>query len=490
MKRNTIKWRIFKYNIIVIIVLIALTTIVSNIAISLYIKGDITSQLNTIALRTEDTALNKGPAFFPSTSSPNMPPPSNSKNGGTQDNNDLFQFYFMLDRSLKAPLSVLNADYILLDGSKNIITTPNADYFKPSNGILNKVTNEIGSIKDSGTQEYMDFTVGGTEYVAIIKPVSGKNTFGLGWIVIYSSLQKVNQLQWGINAILFSILILSALIIAVISSLAAKKISAPFSSLNKHIGAIAERDFGTKISMPVDDELQEFVNNINTMSEKLESYDKAQKTFLQNASHEFRTPLMSIQSYAEGIKHDVVDGNTAADIIIDEAKRMTDLVDDLLYLSRLDAIEENYHFADLDLNSLLSNCTERINGIAAKNNISISADTGNEKVKIHADEEMMSRALINIIGNCIRYAGTAVNIQLKPISGSHVEVDISDDGPGIDTDELPNIFERFYKGRKGNFGLGLAISKNILDKHYGEISAENTGSGALFRIVLPIIKQQ
>jgi len=64
------------------------------------------------------------------------------------------------------------------------------------------------------------------------------------------------------------------------------------------------------------------------MSEKLESYDKAQKTFFQNASHEFRTPLMSIQSYAEGIKYDVVDKNTAADIIIDETKRMTHLVED------------------------------------------------------------------------------------------------------------------------------------------------------------------
>ena len=90
-----------------------------------------------------------------------------------------------------------------------------------------------------------------------------------------------------------------------------KKISAPFSHLNQHIRAIAERNFGNKIEMPVDDELREFVNNINIMSEKLETYDKAQKTFLQNVSHEFRTPLMSIQSYAEGIKYDVVDSNTA-----------------------------------------------------------------------------------------------------------------------------------------------------------------------------------
>jgi signal transduction histidine kinase len=259
----------------------------------------------------------------------------------------------MLDRSLREPLSVLNADYILLDSNTKVITPPQEDYYKPSDSIINKVTNEFGKLKDTKNERYMNFTLSGTEYIAIIKPVSDKNSFGLGWIIVYSSLQKVNQLKWGINAILFAILILSALIIAAFSSLAAKKISAPFSSLNRHIGAIAERNFGTKIHMPVDDELQEFVNNINIMSEKLESYDKAQKTFLQNASHEFRTPLMSIQSYAEGIKYNVTDSAASADIIIDESKRLTQLVENLLYLSRLDAIEENYCFVTLDYNELL-----------------------------------------------------------------------------------------------------------------------------------------
>lgn len=77
--------------------------------------------------------------------------------------------------------------------------------------------------------------------------------------------------------------------------------------------------------MPVDDELQDFVYNINVMSEKLETYDKAQKTFLQNASHEFRTPLMSIQSYAEGIMYDVVEHTAACNIILEETKRMTQI---------------------------------------------------------------------------------------------------------------------------------------------------------------------
>lgn len=239
--------------------------------------------------------------------------------------------------------------------------------------------------------------------------------------------------------------------------------------------------------MPVDDELREFVNNINIMSEKLETYDKAQKTFLQNASHEFRTPLMSIQSYAEGIKYDVVDNSTAVNIIIDESKRITHLVEDLLYLSRLDAIEENYLFNNLDYNELINSCVERMNGIAIKSNIKITANSLNKRIEIYADEEKLSRSITNIISNCIRYADSIVVVTSKIIDNNKIELIISDDGPGFDINELPNIFKRFFKGKKGNFGLGLAISKNVIEKHNGKITAENSESGAIFRIELPII---
>jgi len=494
MKRNTIKWRIFKYNILVIIMLIILTTVVFNIAVRLYIENDVLKQLDTIALAAEDTTLHRGPDFFPHVNSEpadiknpadHNPPPPKAQDKYPQDKNDLLGFYFMLDRSLRKPLSLLNADYILLDSRNQLVTFPEGDYFKPSEEILENVTNKIKKFNDTGKQQYMNFSISGIEYVAIIRPVSDKNSFGLGWIIVYSSLKKLNQLQWGVNTILFVILILSAVITAVFSSISAKKISSPFSSLNRHIGEIAERNFATKINMQLDDELQDFVNNINTMSQKLETFDKAQKTFLQNASHEFRTPLMSIQSYAEGIKFDVVDHKTASNIIIDETKRMTHLVEDLLYLSRLDTIEESYHFSILDFNNFLSSCVGRMNGIALKNNIQIIYDSPSENPEIYADEEKLSRAVTNIIGNSIRYAETVVKISSKKSAENKLEIAVLDDGPGINANELPIIFERFYKGNKGNFGLGLAISNNIIEKHSGKIIAENTESGALFRIILP-----
>jgi two-component system, OmpR family, sensor histidine kinase CssS len=240
--------------------------------------------------------------------------------------------------------------------------------------------------------------------------------------------------------------------------------------------------------MPVYNELEELVNNINIMSEKLGTYDKAQKTFLQNASHEFRTPLMSIQSYAEGIKYDVVSNDVAVPIILDEIKRMTNLVEDLLYLSRLDAIEENYNYSNLNFNELITICVDRMNLIAEQNNIIITTKLPNKIVEIYGDEEKLSRAITNIITNCIRYATSSVIIDLKPLGNSTLQLTISDDGSGFEINEIPNIFDRFYKGKKGNHGLGLSISKNIIGKFNGKISAGNLDSGAFFLIELPILK--
>ncbi len=481
MKRNTIKWSILKYNIIVIVMLITLTTITFNIAIRIYFEKDMFMQLNKIASITEHTALEHGPDFFLQENRP-LPPPV------SEDNNSLIKYYFMLDRSLKESLTVLNADYILLDKSRNIITNFPKESLISSTDIMKQINIETSKSKKISNETYLSFYLSNTKYIATIKPVSSKNSFGLGWIIIYSSLEKINQLQIGINIILLVILILSALIIVIFSSILSKKISAPFSALSNHISNIAERNFHNKIDMAVDDELHDFVNNINIMSEKLETYDKAQKIFLQNVSHEFRTPLMSIQSYAEGIKYYVVDSKSASNIIIDETKRLTHLVEDLLYLSRLDAIEDNYHYNNLDFNDLINSCIQRMNVIAAKNNIKIVFNNVAENIEIVADEEKFSRAITNIISNCIRYANKLIMITVKTVYNNKIIITILDDGPGFEKDELKNIFTRFYKGKKGNFGLGLSISKNVIEKHNGRISAENSTSGALFIIELPLTK--
>lgn len=491
MRLNTIKWKIFKYNLVIISLLILLVALIFNGAIRMYFEKDITEQLNKIAVKIEDTAIRQGPGFLPERQPP-RPPDDNIKTPRAMEppiqfddvDHELIRFYFMLDRSLREPLSVLNANYILLDKNISRITPPFED-LTPSEDLLNEIMNQINLLEDMSVENFLSFHINGIKYVTIVKPVSEQDTLDLGWVVIYSSLEKVTEVQWVINIILLNILLFSSITIVILSSSLSKKISSPFSSLNAHLRAMAERKFGTRLNIAVDDELQDFVNNINLLSEKLETYDQAQKTFLQNVSHEFRTPLMSIQSYGEGIKYEVVDTNTAADIIIDESKRLTNLVGDLLYLSRLDTIEENYNFNHLDLKELLNSCIERIKAIAFKNNIEIKIDSFDLDIIIYGDEEKLFKAITNILSNCIRYAKKTIEITLT-VKNSKIKLTIADDGTGFDKNDLPNVFDRFYKGKKGNFGLGLAISKNVIEKHNGKIRAKNSGSGAVFVLELPI----
>lgn len=478
MKRNSLTLKIFKYNIMAIIMLILIVAVVFNIAVKIYIEKDITNQLQKIAQHAEETALKKAPR-------PPLPPELNieyqSINSSSQE---IIHYYFMLDKSLREPLTFLNANFILLDKDKNVVNPFPEGFFSPSKSILDEILKNI-SQKPLDKETFIQFNIAKTTYVAIIKPVLQENNLSLGWIVIYSSLKKVNQMQMIINLILFGVLIISAMIIVIFSNRLSKGISEPFDKLNKYIKEIAERNFGAKIQMPVYEELKNLVENINIMSEKLETHDKAQKVFLQNASHEFRTPLMSIQSYAEGIKYGIV-GKEAADVIIEESKRLTQLVEDLLYLSRLDTIEESYHFDNIKLSDVINNCIERINGILLKSQVEINVNMNDNKdITIKADFEKLTRALVNILTNCVRYAKSKVSIDIN-VSNKQVKIVITDDGQGFDQKELPYIFDRFYKGKKGNFGLGLAITKSIVNKHNGDVTANNVENGAQFIILLPL----
>jgi two-component system, OmpR family, sensor histidine kinase CssS len=483
MRKNTIKWRIFKYNLTAIVMLIILVAIAFNIIIRSYIKKDILAQLGRISSRVEDTILRQEPDFFQFHR-------RMSPNGMMQErkDDDNLRITLRLMHSLRQPLSFINADYLLFSQDMNVIITFDEEA-QIATDLITKIKDAIENAPTNFTETNISFSLLGIEYLSVIKPLKGFASSDLGYIAIYSNLEKVNQLQYAINWILIAILFVSAGIIGLFSSVLSKKISEPFSSLNEHIKAIAGRNFSNKLDLTVSDELKELVKNINLMSDKLEIHDKAQKTFLQNISHEFKTPLMSIQGYAEGIVHQVVEKDVASKIIVEETHRLTKLVEDLLYLSRLEAINENYDFDLKDFNFFLKKCTLRVEGIALKNHIHIGLDLAQQKLMVPIDEEKLSRAITNILENSIRYAKSRILLKTEietNVSGrTSLKISISDDGPGFKEEDLPHLFERFFKGENGCFGLGLAISKTIIEKHNGCIVAKNLEHGALFEINLP-----
>ena len=271
-----------------------------------------------------------------------------------------------------------------------------------------------------------------------------------------------------------------------ISNNVAKKISKPILFLSNYAKKIGEREYQAElIKYDSNDEIGKLAETMRDMTEKLYAYDNTMKAFMQNASHELRTPLMSIQGYAEGIKHGVVDEkDKAVDIIIEESKRLSDLVEELLYLSKIEAMQDKLNLEEINAQYMINSSIERIKGIAVKDNKIIKFTSNEKNTLIKGDEEKLTRAIINILGNCLRYCRENIDVILKS-EGSKVSIIIEDDGPGFEEKDLGNIFERFFKGEGGNYGLGLAITKSIIEKHNGNIVAENgIKGGARFVITL------
>lgn len=231
------------------------------------------------------------------------------------------------------------------------------------------------------------------------------------------------------------------------------------------------------------DEIQDLNNNVHKLAKKLLDYHTSQKTLLANASHELRTPLMSIQGYAEGIKYNIFnDLSQPIDIIIEESKHLSDIITNMLTLSAFDFQSINIKYSTINLYDTLEKFSYSLGGLALKLNKKIIIK-GNKNLFVNTDESLLFKAISNILSNAIRYAKENIEISFECHNNSIV-IHIKDDGDGISKDDLDNLFTRFYKGQKGNVGLGLSISQSCLQYLGGEITAYNTEFGACFDIIL------
>ena len=215
----------------------------------------------------------------------------------------------------------------------------------------------------------------------------------------------------------------------------------------------------------------------------IENEAERQQTFFQNASHELKTPLMAIQGYAEGIQAGVMEAGSSAEVILAESDRMTELVEELLDISRLD-MGRQLTLSKVDLRELLYDSLRTAEPAAAHSGIAIVPDFPEEPVMVKCDDTQMRRAVTNILTNGLRYARSELRLTCRA-DKRHVTIRIQDDGNGIAETDLPHIFDRFYMGESGKTGIGLALTKEIIHLHKGRICACNGEPGAVFEISIP-----
>lgn len=230
-----------------------------------------------------------------------------------------------------------------------------------------------------------------------------------------------------------------------------------------------------------------------TREHKLENM---RKEFVANVSHELKTPITTIKSYAETLLEQDVDRETAdmfLDVIDGEADRMNRLVMDLLQLSNLDNRKTKWKKEDLAINDLIEEVAFKLNYAIEEKNQDLNLDLSQGLKKIELDRDAIEQVISNLLSNAIKYTGEEGRIEIKSWSEEdEIHIRISDNGPGISEEDLARIFERFYrveKGRSrelGGTGLGLSIAKEIVESHDGKLGINSElGQGTQLQLTLP-----
>ena len=266
----------------------------------------------------------------------------------------------------------------------------------------------------------------------------------------------------------------------------ARTISVPIQHLCLQIQRInGETDAQIQDSYSLN-ELEALKRSYNQMEEMIRRSEEEKRQFFQNASHDLKTPLASITGYSQGIVSNVIkDHQKAAGIILSESLRMTDLVESILSLSKMDSHTFDLHPTDLEVMEFLDECVDIMSTIRRDCVIHLEAE---RPLMIYTDPELLKRVIQNILSNCLRYADHEILIRMST-DGNSLILLIQDDGPGFPEKDLPHIFERFYKGNGGKNGIGLSIVWTGIHYLGGSITAGNRAvpeHGAYYQLLLPL----
>ena len=281
-------------------------------------------------------------------------------------------------------------------------------------------------------------------------------------------------------------------------------ISVPLNKLRNATHKIAEGNLNFTLEVTGEDEISDLCRDFEEMRKRLlESteqkleYDQESKELISNISHDLKTPLTAIKGYVEGIMDGVADTPEKMDryirTIYNKTNDMDRLINELTFYSKIDANRIPYTFNKINVKNYFEDCVEEM-GIELESKgfaFSYRNEVADE-VEVIADAEQIKRVINNIVSNSVKYMDKSdprIDIRVKDV-GDFVQIEIEDNGRGIGSKELPNIFERFYRAdasrhSAGGSGIGLSIVKKIIEDHGGKIWASSTlGKGTVMYFVL------
>lgn len=330
----------------------------------------------------------------------------------------------------------------------------------------NNIEDDNEELWEHGNNKYV------TSKILFYPPGSGLE------LILLTPLKDLQAVQQNFIVRLLIVFLIGAMAAVILSSFLTNKLVTPLSRLKRQLKKIEKRKFDDIERVKATGEIKEVEQSVFEMADELQRYMNSQQTFFQNASHELKTPLMTIQGYAEGIRDRVFneeDEQKGLDMMVTEVKRLKKIINEMIFLAKLESEQTMSQTSTTNVQGLIEQVTARALPFVNEGGIRLSQKADPEAV-IMVDEEKMLRALSNIIFNCIRHSQSRVNITAE-IQNKQVILSIEDDGEGIDEELLPHIFHRFVKGKNGETGLGLAIARAIIEHSGGKITVSTSELG-------------
>ena len=268
----------------------------------------------------------------------------------------------------------------------------------------------------------------------------------------------------------------------------------PLRQLSSAARQMAMGNYAVQVDSTRNDELGTLARDFNHMAAEVQHAAQMQRELLANVSHDLRTPLTLIKGYAETVRDLTGDDKAHRDeqmnIIVDETDRLTALVSSVMELSKVTSGADRCQRVHFDMGQLCDEVCERYDAVCAQNNWHLELELPDRELPVYADPEMMQRALHNLLGNAMHHIGADGIFILRATPCTEgVRVEVEDHGPGIPPEDLPYIFDRYYRSRsdagKQGTGLGLSITKAIFQQHGFRFGVQSiVGKGTTFWFIM------
>ncbi len=315
----------------------------------------------------------------------------------------------------------------------------------------------------------------------------------VGLVMIQTAAQNIQAVYEGLWWQLVLTGLGMFLVAGVITFALTRRITRPLTAMAEAAERLSRGDFEAEVPLGVNRETRELGAAFNKMAAQLRRLEQSRKDFLANVSHELRSPITSIQGYAQGILDGAVpaeEHDRALGVIVNETGRLSKLINSLLNLSRMEAGAVSLALTQFDINEMVRTVIiQKLPDIEEKS-LEVIPLFEDRREMVRADKEQIQQVVINLIDNAVKYtpAGGKIWVDSRA-EGSTVILSVRDNGVGIPKEDRAHIFDRFYKADKAHTvgkgtGLGLAICKAIMDKHGQSIRLVSGDGGCTFEITL------